>query len=196
MAYVMGRNHSEFVESEREDLTMKQRVERMAAARVADLEEKRKVKPSRVGRGRADEGTAKLFGYEKGESAGTDAKRQTRKAERLVLEDLDAKFGRMPKPSVKVNGLGLRAGLAPTSALLEIEWVRKGHHDYVLEYQKMWGTNMVPWVVVYKVSHARGGEAFTSWTRHVAVAHTLSCSRDPLLRCSSAPLLLCPSAPL
>ena len=114
MAYVMGRNHSEFVESEREDLTMKQRVERMAAARVAELEDRQKVKPSRVGRGRAEEASASLFKYEKGEGAGTDAKRRARKTERLVLEDLDAKFGRMPKPSVKVEGLGLmvRGGIS------------------------------------------------------------------------------------
>ena len=31
--------------------------------------------------------------------------------------------------------------LAPTSAQLQIEWVRKGHHDYVLEYQKVVGRN-------------------------------------------------------
>ena len=148
-AYVIGRNHDEFARSDRQGLSMRQRVERMREASQAEQERRERMKAHKGHAAKKGGGTLdghNLFAYGKGETAASDSRRQVRKATKLALEDMDAAIGRMPKVAVRVMSV------SRSSANLEIEWVRKaGHHSFLVEYQKTVGPYPPSeWLVIHR----------------------------------------------
>ena len=94
-AYVLGRNHHEFVlVGAKPGLTMKQRVEQQRRAREAAQQEKKK-------RTKSKSDKKSIFDYEKDESAATDARRQKQTETKQALEDMNASIATMSKPAVR-----------------------------------------------------------------------------------------------
>ena len=154
-AYLLGRNHDEFVRAQAQwgaELSVKQRVARMQSAIVDAQAEQRGQAAKRAQTGKtAGAAAQKIWGTERGAGAAGDAVRQARKAETRALQDLDALVPQMPSVTIReCESLRGRATLA-------LEWPKKLSQrilldeggKYTLQYQKQCGPKCTAWEVIY-----------------------------------------------